>query len=88
MCDEGYGGYDCSKRECPTGDDPNTPGLPEVQLLHCAGSSGSLTLTFRGETTIPISWDALNSDIEEALEDLETIGNVDVTVRMLLYAHL
>ncbi len=80
LCDPGFTGYDCSERECPTGDDPNTPGLPGVQLLHCNASCGSLTLTFRGETTNPISWNALQSEVEEALEALETIGNIDVTV--------
>ncbi len=88
MCDSGFAGYDCSKRECPTGDDPNTSGLPEVQLLQCTGSSGSLILTFRGQTTIPISWNALQSDVEGALEALETVGNVDVTVRIIIYAYL
>ncbi len=87
MCDPGFAGYDCSKRECPTGDDPNTPGLPEVQLLQCTGSSGSLTLTFRGQMTTPIPWNALESDVEGALEALETIGNVDVTVRMIISAY-
>ena len=38
-CDGGWGGYDCSERTCPSGDDPNTYGqVNEVQLFECRGA--------------------------------------------------
>lgn len=34
LCDDGYAGYDCTERVCPTGDDPGTWGQDnEVQLI-------------------------------------------------------
>ena len=56
-CDEGYSGYDCSIRDCPSGDNPltgvtltslnNTGGseiqVNEVQLLECYATSGTFT---------------------------------------------
>ncbi|WP_254510276.1 RHS repeat-associated core domain-containing protein [Anatilimnocola floriformis] len=42
--------------------------------------SGTFTLTFDGQTTAPIAWDASDMDIQEALEDLSNIEPGDVTV--------
>lgn len=33
VCEDGWGGYDCSTRECPYGDDPLTTGQREVQTI-------------------------------------------------------
>ena len=36
LCDDGYGGFDCRERTCPTGDDPNTHGQKnELQSFTC-----------------------------------------------------
>jgi hypothetical protein len=75
----GWTGYDCSRRWCPTGDDPQTHGNYEVQVIGCQNTTENFTVTFRGETTIPIDGRLVNeSDIKAALEGLTTIGEVDV----------
>ena len=79
ICDEGWTGYDCSERECTYGDDPNTYGqVNEVQLFECAGTAGTLTLSFRQKTTLPIAYNATRQELEEALEWLTNIGDVIV----------
>ncbi|CAN0226048.1 unnamed protein product, partial [Laminaria digitata] len=56
QCDDGYSGYDCSERVCPTGDDPGSWGQnSEVQLITCQATNGTFTLTFRQEETDPVS---------------------------------
>lgn len=62
LCDEGFSGVSCSLRNCPSGDDPSTPGVPEVQEITCQCSSvdkegngncasgGSWTVSFAGRT--------------------------------------
>ena len=84
VCDAGFAGWDCSRRVCPKGDDPLTPGLDEVQLLECACSqpggcaNHSLTLTFKGQRTSPIPADATSDLLEHFLEELSSIKDVDV----------
>jgi len=82
QCEPGWGGYDCSLRECPTGDDPLTTGQQdEVQVLECfcdATCSGNFYLSFRGESTKPISFDASAANIKAALEELVTLREVTV----------
>jgi len=73
----GYAGYDCSRRWCPAGDSPKKPGLFEIQTIRCDGSS-SFTVTFRGQTTRAIASNATFDLVEAALENLTTIGDVDV----------
>ena len=57
LCDYGYNGYDCTLKQCPKGDDPVTPGVPEIQTIHCTCTSGFcqeggyFTVTFGGRTT-------------------------------------
>jgi hypothetical protein len=54
LCDGGFGGIACAERQCPLGDDPLTPGVPEVQMVTCSCtgycSPGYFTLTFAGRT--------------------------------------
>ena len=79
ICDEGWTGYDCSERECTFGDDPNTYGqVNEVQLFECAGTAGTLSLSFRQKTTLPIPYNATRQELEAALEWLTNIGDVIV----------
>ena len=79
LCDEGYTGYDCSLRTCPSGDDPLTESQHnDVQLLECHADSGSFTLTFKRETTVPISVDATVSEMMSAINALPTVREVDV----------
>jgi O-succinylbenzoate synthase len=67
-----------SRRWCPTGDDPETAGRFEVQIVQCQLSQDSFTLTFRKQTTKAIDWDATNTEVAAALNALTTIGRVKV----------
>ncbi|GMH98593.1 hypothetical protein TrST_g2503 [Triparma strigata] len=79
-CDDGWEGYDCSLRSCPTGDNPGTYGENrEVQLLRCQASSGTFALQFRQETTSALAWDIEAWELKQALEALDTVKSVDVT---------
>lgn len=58
-------------------------GVNEVQLITPAPwllTSGDFTLSFDGETTAPIAFDARGADVEAALEALSTIGSDNVLV--------
>lgn len=78
-CDDGWTGYDCSLRRCPTGDDPGTHGqVNELQLFRCSGDSGTFRLKFRRTETTDIPHNASATEIEAALENLSTITDVDV----------
>ena len=47
-CDYPNAGYDCSLRECPSGDDPlTTQQVNEIQLVQCIASTGSFVLYYR-----------------------------------------
>ena len=47
-CDYPNFGYDCSLRQCPTGDDPLTTGQKNaVQLVECIASGGSFVLHYK-----------------------------------------
>ena len=35
VCDSGWMGHACPQKRCPTGDDPLTPGVHEVQPYAC-----------------------------------------------------
>jgi len=79
LCDQGWEGYDCTLRSCPTGDDPNTTDqYKEVQLLYCIATEGEFSLTFREAQTEAIPFDATAAELQEILEKLQTIGQVEV----------
>ena len=54
----------------------------EVQTVAITGSptAGSFTLTFAGQTTAPIAWNATAAAVQAALEGLSNINPGDVTV--------
>jgi len=56
--------------------------ISEVQTaaLSAAPASGTFTLTYGGETTAAIDWDATADDIKLALEALSTVEVDDITV--------
>ena len=81
-CAEGYHGFHCELRSCPYGDDPHTQHQHNaVQKLSCSDSdnSGSFELTFRDQTTSPISVTNTASDLEAILNALSTIESVSVS---------
>lgn len=91
-CDPGYHGVDCSLRYCPKGDDPltgtydineNNPlQFNEIQRLSCVADGGSFTLSFRGQTSKDIPYNAKLTDMYEYLEAIPTIGKSGVKVIM------
>jgi len=69
----------CSQRPCPTGDDPKTTGqFTEVQTATCTASSGTFTVTFRGQTTAAIAFDADTVEVMDALQAISSIGLVAI----------
>jgi len=80
VCDEGFSSYDCSITECPRGDDPNTGGQQnEVLQVACRASAGYWFLSFKGETSRPIPFDAGYGTLERILEDMGTVDDVTVS---------
>lgn len=68
VCDVKYGLYDCSKKLCPTGDDPLTTGQAnQVQLLVCIANAGSFTLLFKGYPSAQIPSTATATQVRTAL---------------------
>ncbi len=65
---------------------PDTSATSEVQTVTLATApdndpdGGTFTLTYRGETTADIAWDATAEQIEDALELLSTVNDGDITV--------
>ncbi|KAA0149612.1 hypothetical protein FNF29_05824 [Cafeteria roenbergensis] len=79
LCDDGFEGYACSKRSCPTGDDPHSPGMHETQELVCtAPAAGTVALTFRGRTTAALPTTATPAELQAALEALDTVEKVAI----------
>lgn len=76
----GYEGYACNKAVCPHGDDPDTPGVNEIQRVDCTATSGTFTLRFRDITSLPIAFNANAATVKTELEKLGTINSVTVTL--------
>ena len=81
-CDEGWEGIACEKRSCPKGDDPETSGVDEVQLIDCTCTtcSGGIYLTFRGAQTREIPYSASSSLVKARLEELSTLEKASVRI--------
>ena len=61
-------------------------GVNEVQTVTLTdATSGTIRLSFNGQTTAPLDYDATASEVETALEDLEAIDNVSVTLAGSVY---
>ena len=62
VCQPGWGGIACEKRLCPKGGDPmlQAEDISEVQLIDCLCTSckGGLYISFRGQQTPLIPYDA------------------------------
>ena len=76
---QSYHGYACHLANCPWGDDPETPGVSEEQLIKCNSTSGTFAISFRGEKTAPIAYDATATQVKSALELLTTVETATVT---------
>jgi len=80
-CDDGWEGYDCSKRKCQWGDDPGTyDDWPELQLLLCTGDEGTFDLTFRQQILEDIPWNTTAQLLEEDLESLTTLHDITISL--------
>ena len=70
---------DCSERECPRGDDPETMNavtgyhLKEIQKITCIGTGGTFKLGFRGETTVAIDWNANANGVQTLMVGTGTV---------------
>ena len=78
----GWTGYDCSLRRCPFGDDPRTDDdVSEIQTVRCSlPGKDTFTVTFRGDTSRPISANATDAQIKWALENMTTLQEVHVSI--------
>lgn len=61
---------------------PSSAGVSEVQTMSrtTTPTSGTYTLTYEGQTTAPIAYNASVSEIQAALEALSTVNSGDITV--------
>lgn len=69
----------CCAEDCPTGDDPHSPGVPAIQLLQCKATGGYFTLSFRQYTTEHILYNDDFPTLKRKLEALHTIHGVTIT---------
>jgi len=58
----------------------SSAGLAEVQTVTVTGSSGAFTLTFNGQTTSAIAFNASAATVQAALNGLSSIGGVGGSV--------
>jgi hypothetical protein len=60
--------------------DANTGVSDRQEIVLSNASGGTYTLTFKGQTTAPIAYDATPAEVQSALEALSSIGAGNVTV--------
>ncbi len=70
VCACGFG----TAEDCPTGDDPHTPGVFEIQQVSCMASGGSFTLSFRQFITEPIFFDDTVAELTAKLQVTHCTG--------------
>lgn len=80
LCDDGFAGYDCSLRLCPSGDDPATYGdRAETQLLVCRATDGHFRLAFRGSSSAPVPHNCTADQLRDILRAVPSLsGRADV----------
>ncbi len=59
-----------------------TTQIQEISFLGAQPTGGTFTLQFKGQTTVPINWNAAPSEMQTALENLSTIGPKNVKVSL------
>jgi len=57
-----------------------SPQSREIQNVRVTGTAGTFTLTFSGQTTAALAFDATAADVKAALDALSTIGGVGASV--------
>ena len=55
------------------------PAINEVQAIHTNATAGQFTLTFNGQTTTLLNYNATAAQVKAALESLNNIQVVEVT---------
>ncbi|KAF0691368.1 Aste57867_17388 [Aphanomyces stellatus] len=87
LCKDGFFGADCTRRSCPAGDDPLTgfagdtifgQQFNEKQTVTCEATGGTFTLSFKGQTTVPINYNDPVATMSAKLNALSTITQVQV----------
>jgi len=79
-CDYPYTGFDCGLVDCPTGDDPLTPGQTnEVQIFKCEATGGTFVFYYEGKATGTIKWNMRDTEVKAQIERHPLIKEVDVT---------
>jgi hypothetical protein len=81
-CFDGYEGKACERRSCPRGDDPDTTGVSESQLIDCTCTTcnGGLTITYKGEISRPIPFDASEEVIRRRIMEMTSIEDFYVRI--------
>ena len=63
---------------------PNPDPVNAVQQILITNHTGTFLITFMGQTTVPLAWNAAPATVQAALEDLAAISPGDVVVTAIL----